>query len=89
MTIRKKIREKPGTSTSTGTEPAAPGYTAGDEEIEELSPLDIIKQDTDIFSDEAAAVFTLPAPSMEISDYFAYMFIPPEVIKEQSVRSIQ
>jgi len=91
MAILNKFRRKHGKGKKAGSEGRASvsGYASGEEETEELTPLDIIKQDTDIFSDEEAQVFTLPAPSMEISDYTAYMFIPSEDIKNQSVRPIQ
>jgi hypothetical protein len=91
MTILEKIRSKLGIQSYESGETTSPaaGYTEGNQESEELSPLDIIKQDTDVFSDEATYVFTLPTPSLDISDYFAHFLIPAEDIKGQSVRRIQ
>jgi hypothetical protein len=89
MAIRKKIREKPGRNRTAESDVRTKSRYAVEEKTEELSPLDIIKQDTDMFSEESQQMFTLPAPSMEISDYYAYFLIPSEDIKAQSVRSIR
>jgi hypothetical protein len=58
------------------------GYLSGigypDEYAQELTPLDVIKQDTDILSDDIRHVFELPPIPMEIVDYFGHYFLPVE-----------
>ncbi len=89
MAMLKKIHKKSDIKRSGTAEGQAAGYGREAEAWEELTPLDIIKEDTDVFSEEATAIFTLPAPSMDISDYYAYFLVPSEEIKAQSVRPIQ
>jgi hypothetical protein len=52
----------------------------------ELSPLDIIKQDTDVLAEpeEVAYVFKLPAAPQEIADYLGHYFLPAESEEEVS-----
>ena len=58
------------------------GYRSGivypDEYIEELTPLDVIKEDTDIFSDDIRHVFELPLNPPEVADYLSHYFLPAE-----------
>ena len=49
-----------------------------DEYIQELSALDIIKQDTDILNEDIRHVFELPPIPMEIVDYLGHYFLPAE-----------
>jgi hypothetical protein len=58
------------------------GYHSGtvypDEYVQELTPLDIIKQDTDILNDDIRHVFELPPNPMEVVDYLGHYFLPVE-----------
>jgi hypothetical protein len=58
------------------------GYLSGvvypDEYALELTPLDIIKQDTDIFNEDIRYVFELPPNPMEVVDYLGHYFLPAE-----------
>ncbi len=58
------------------------GYRSGivypDEYLEELTPLDVIKQDTDIFSDDIRHVFELLPNPLEVVDYLGHYFLPAE-----------
>jgi hypothetical protein len=49
-----------------------------DEYVQELTPLDIINQDTDVLTDEIEYVFKLPSAPLEIADYFGHYFLPAE-----------
>ena len=58
------------------------GYRSGivypDEYMEELTPLGVIKEDTDIFSDDIRHVFELPLNPPEVADYLSHYFLPAE-----------
>jgi hypothetical protein len=54
------------------------GLVYPDEYAQELTPLDVIKQDTDILSDDNQPVFELPPSPMEVVDYFGHYFLPVE-----------
>lgn len=43
-----------------------------------MSSMDIIVEDTDVLSEEARFVFTLPPAPPEIADYLAHYFRPAE-----------
>jgi hypothetical protein len=58
------------------------GYLKGTaypaEYLLELTPLDVIKQDTDILNDDIRHVFELPPNPMEVADYLGHYFLPAE-----------
>ena len=54
------------------------GTVYPDEYVQELTPLDIIKEDTDILSDDILHVFELPPNPPEVVDYFGHYFLPAE-----------
>jgi len=49
-----------------------------DEYVQELTPLKIIEQDTDILSDDIRHVFELPPTPLEVPDYLGHYFLPAE-----------
>jgi hypothetical protein len=54
------------------------GTVYPDEYLQELTPLDIIKEDTDILTDDIRHVFELPSPPLEVADYLGHYFMPAE-----------
>jgi hypothetical protein len=58
------------------------GYRSGtvypDEYVRELTPLDIIKFDTDILGDDIQHVFELPPNTLDVVDYLGHYFLPAE-----------
>ena len=58
------------------------GYRSGnvypDEYVQELTPLDIIKEDTDILTDDIRHVFELPPNPPEVADYLGHYFLPAQ-----------
>jgi hypothetical protein len=54
------------------------GTTYPDEYLQELTPLDVIKQDTDILDDDIRHVFELPPNPLEVVDYLGHYFLPAE-----------
>jgi hypothetical protein len=73
MGILKKIRSKMNIHKT-----AQQGKKSQHVEREELSPLDIIMQDTDVLTDDREYVFTLPPAPLDIADYLAHYFQPAE-----------
>ena len=51
-----------------------------DEYLQELTPLEVIKLDTDVLGDDIEYVFKLPPAPPEIADYLGHYFLPAEKV---------
>jgi hypothetical protein len=61
----------------------ATGRRSEKEVEQDLSPLDIIKQDTDVLSEDENTeyVFRMPPAPLEIADYLGHYLVPSEVVR--------
>jgi hypothetical protein len=80
--MARPVAKKPAYAGAREGKSRTAGYLSGiaypDEYVQGLTPLDVIKQDTDILSDDIRHIFELPPIPMEIVDYFGHYFLPVE-----------
>jgi hypothetical protein len=88
MANRSVFHSKHGKNIEEGKSRTA-GHRSGtdfpDEFEQELSPLDIINQDTDLLTDDVQYVFKLPPAPQEIADYLGHYFLPAEKAEEATL----
>jgi hypothetical protein len=74
--------KKPAYTGSEKGESRTAEYRSGtvypDEYVWELTPLDIIKLDTDMLDDDIRHVFELPPNTLDVVDYLSHYFLPAE-----------